>query len=133
MKQGNMLSPRRYEDSEHLLSSGSPFASMSTKQKAFVVRIRPDSTHGLDKLNVQLGRGWHVAKVAPLGGAGVGSRDNAPELCLAALVVIERHEDTATEVIAQAEEETEEIVEGEELSEESLSEEIEEGRNGGSA
>jgi hypothetical protein len=106
---------------------------MSAKQKAFVVRIRPDSTHGLDELNVRLGRGWRVVKVAPLGGAGVGSRDDAPELCLAALVVVEREDDTATEVIAQAEEDVEEIVEGEELSSETLSEEIEEERNGGSA
>ena len=106
---------------------------MSARQKAFVVRIRPDSTHGLDELNVQLGRGWRVVEVAPLGGAGVGSRDEAPELCLAALVVIEREDDSATEVIAQAEEEAEEIVEGEELSGKTLSEELEEERNGGSA
>lgn len=110
---------------------------MSTKQKAFVVRIRPDSTHGLDELNVQLGRGWCVAEVAPLGGAGVGSHEDTPELCLAALVVIERHEDEAAEVMAQAEEETEEIVdelvEGEELSSQKLSEELEEERNGGAA
>ena len=108
---------------------------MSTKQKAFIVRIRPESTHGLDELNVRLGRGWRVAKVAPLGGAGVGSQDDAPELCLAALVILERNEEAATEMIAQAEEETEEIVEeiveGEELSSEKLSEELEEERNGG--
>lgn len=108
---------------------------MSAKQKALIVRIRPDSTHGLDELNVQLGRGWRVAEITPMGGAGVGSHDEAPELCLAALVVIERSEDRAAEVVTQAEEETEEIVEeivdGGELSGEKLSEELEEERNGG--
>lgn len=107
---------------------------MST-QKALIVRIRPNSMHGLDELNVQLKRGWHVTKVTPLGGAGIGSREDTPELCLAALVIIEREEERATEVIAQAEAETEEIVEeiveGEELSGETLSEELEEERNGG--
>jgi hypothetical protein len=99
---------------------------MSVRQKAFVVRIRPESTHGIDELNVQLGRGWHVVKVAPMGGAGVGSPESdPPELCLAALVVAERREDrdeAAAEVVAQAEEETEGVVEGimhgEELKEE---------------
>lgn len=108
---------------------------MSTKQKAFIVRIQPNSTHGLDELNVQLGRGWRVAEVAPLGGAGVGSHENTPELCLAALVVIEREEGTTAGVMTQAEGETEEIVdeivEGDELSSEKLSEELEEERNGG--
>lgn len=113
---------------------------MSIRQKAFVVRIRPESTHGLDELNVQLGRGWRVVEMSPMGGAGVGSReDDAPELCLAALVIAERREDegkTTAQTMAQAEEETEEVVEeivqGEELSSEELSEELEEERNGGS-
>jgi hypothetical protein len=112
---------------------------MSIRQKAFIVRIRPESTHGLDELNVQLGRGWRVVEVSPMGGAGVGSHESAsPEICLAALVVAERREDAdeaAAEAVAQAEEETEEVVEeivrGEELSSEELSEELEEERNGG--
>jgi hypothetical protein len=108
---------------------------MNDKQKAFVVRIRPDSTHGLDELNVQLGRGWRVVDMTPLGGAAVGSRDDTPELCLAALVVIERGEGEAGAVLAQTEEETEEIVEelveGDELSSGKLSEELGEERNGG--
>lgn len=110
---------------------------MSMQQKALVVRLRPDSIHGLDELNVQLGRGWRVAKVSPLGGAGVGEHEGEPELCLAALVIIERREEAASEVMVQAEEETEELVdelvEGEGLSEQKLSEELEEERNGGSA
>lgn len=109
---------------------------MPAKQKALIVRIRPDSTHGLDELNVQLGRGWRVVEVAPLGGAGVGAREGTPELCLAALVVIEREDDEAADVLAEAHEEPEEIVEdlveGDELSTEKLSEELKEERNGGS-
>lgn len=109
---------------------------MDTQQKAFVVRIRPDSTHGLDELNVQLGRGWRVVKMAPMGGAAVGSREgDEPELCLATLVVIERHEEAAADMMAQVETEPEEVVdelvEGETLSSEKLSQELEEERNGG--
>lgn len=88
---------------------------MNAHQKAVLVKIRPDETHGLDELNVALGRGWHVVHATAMGGAGVGTQDGLPDLCLAALVVIERGSDAVLAPLV-AEEEPEDhandIVEG---------------------
>ncbi len=95
-------------------------------QKALIVRTDASGTHGLDELNVKLGRGWRVASATPLGGGGGA----AAAFCLAALVVIERSDELALDVMEQVEEEPEELLEeisegnGAGLSEE-ISEEIE--------
>ena len=81
---------------------------MSTTQKALIVRAGPTSTHGLDDLNIELERGWRVAEVAPMGGAGGATASPV----VAALVILEHHDDPdaepalATEVVEEVEEET---------------------------
>ena len=84
---------------------------MSTNQKALIVRTGPEESDGLDELNIELERGWRVAEISPMGGAGGG---DAP--VLAALVILE-HRDRpeqepkiATEAIEQVEESPEEVV-----------------------
>jgi hypothetical protein len=85
---------------------------MSTSQKAMIVKTGPDGHAGLDELNIELDRGWTVAEVAPMSGAG-GATD-AP--VVAALVILE-HDDRpetepkiATEAVDIEQEETEEVV-----------------------
>lgn len=98
---------------------------MATHQHALIVKTGPGPqyTHGLDELNVRLERGWRVVQMAPMGGASVGSAGTA-ELCLATLVIIERAEEPAAEVMEKVEEKPEEVVEemvegnGAEISEE---------------
>ncbi len=80
---------------------------MNMQQKALIVRTGSGSTRGLDELNMKLGRGWRVAHLAPMGG---GASREAEALFLAALVVIERAEEPATEVLEQVEEEPEELL-----------------------
>ena len=84
---------------------------MSTNQKALIVRTGPEESDGLDELNIELERGWRVAEISPMGGAGGG---DAP--VLAAVVILE-HRDrpeqepkVATEAIEQVEESPEEVV-----------------------
>lgn len=55
-------------------------------QKALIVRTGPNGHDGLEALNIELERGWRVAKVAPMGGAA----GPAETPCHAALVILER-------------------------------------------
>lgn len=83
------------------------------QQKALIVKAGPEHTYGLDELNVKLSRGWRVVQMTPMGGAGVGPGDDGEaELCLAALVIVERAEEEAAALVEQVEEEIDEIVEG---------------------
>lgn len=83
---------------------------MGSKQKALIVSShlggRP---HGLDELNLALGRGWRVVHVSPMGGAGVGTGPD-PTVCLAALVVLERGDEAQAELPMLAEEEADEVL-----------------------
>lgn len=81
-------------------------------QKAMLVRWNAHRAYGLDELNIALNRGWRVAQVTPMGGAAVGSPEEGSELCLAALVVIERHDQAESSVLHEVEEELDELVEG---------------------
>ena len=81
-------------------------------QKALIVRTGPDGHEGLKELNVHLEKGWRVATVSPMGGAGEAA--GAP--CHAALVVLERRgsDETATvavEALERAESEAQSVVE----------------------
>lgn len=102
------------------------------KQHALLVTTGSEQTRGLDELNVRLQRGWRVVQMTPLGGAGAGPADGNSPVCLAALVIIEREEERAAEVMGQIEEEPEEVVE--EIVEgdgTELPDELERERNGG--
>lgn len=73
---------------------------MSQAQKALVLRAGPETTEGLEELNIELERGWRVADVSPMGGAGGAT--SSP--IVAALVILEyddEQEDPA-EVAAKA-------------------------------
>jgi hypothetical protein len=77
---------------------------MKTHQKALVILTRPGDRHELDDLNIALRRGWRVAHVTAMGAAGIGTENGLPELCFAALVIIERDHDDAEALPALAEE-----------------------------
>ncbi len=83
---------------------------MKHQQKAIIVQTGPGKVHGLDELNIALGRGWLVAHVTPMGGAAIGSRDDAPDWCLAALVIIERSNGAMEDVLEAIQEESEEVL-----------------------
>lgn len=80
---------------------------MSLNQKALIVRAGPTSSSGLDDLNIELERGWRVAEVAPMGGAGGATSDPV----VAALVILEHRDEEspepslATETVEQVDEE----------------------------
>jgi hypothetical protein len=79
-------------------------------QKALIVRTGPDGHEGLKELNLELEKGWRVATVSPMGGAG--AVEDAP--CHAALVVLERRGEGATvavEALERAEREATSVVE----------------------
>lgn len=80
-------------------------------QKALIVRTGPDGHEGLEKLNLHLEKGWRVATVSPMGGAGEAG--GAP--CHAALVVLERRggkgTTVAVEAVERAESEAKSVVE----------------------
>jgi hypothetical protein len=79
-------------------------------QKALIVRTGSEGHEGLKKLNRNLERGWRVATVSPMGGAGEAGE--APSH--AALVVLEqRGEGTtvAVEAVERAEREASSIIE----------------------
>ncbi len=79
-------------------------------QKALIVRTGPDGHEGLKELNLELEKGWRVATVSPMGGAGAAG--DAP--CHAALVVLEQREEGATmavEALERAEREATSVVE----------------------
>ncbi len=79
-------------------------------QKALIVRTGPDGHEGLKELNLELERGWRVASVRPMGGAG--DAGDAP--CHAALVVLERRDNgasVAVEALERAEKEASSVVE----------------------
>ena len=83
---------------------------MKTQQKALVVMTGPGRVQGLDELNIALGRGWRVVEVAPMGGAAVGGPEATAEMCFAALVVIERADEAAAELLEAVEEEPEQLL-----------------------
>ena len=79
-------------------------------QKALIVRTGPDGHEGLKELNVHLEKGWRVATVSPMGGAG--EAEGAP--CHAALVVLEQRDEGTTvaiEALERAEREASSVVE----------------------
>ena len=79
-------------------------------QKALIVRTGPDGHEGLKELNVHLEKGWRVATVSPMGGAG--EAEGAP--CHAALVVLEQRDEGTTvaiEALERAEREAPSVVE----------------------
>jgi len=82
-------------------------------QKAVIVRTGPEGHDGLDELNIELERGWRVARVSAMGGAG----DPAEGPTHAALVILdrrERDEPSPAAAVAALEEigaESEEVVE----------------------
>lgn len=80
-------------------------------QKALIVRTGPDGHEGLKELNLELERGWRVARVSPMGGAG----DAGDGPCHAALVVLERRDEegatVAIEAVERAEREATSVVE----------------------
>jgi hypothetical protein len=90
-------------------------------QRALLVTTRPDEIHGLDELNVALSRGWRVACATAMGGAGVGTQDGMPDLCFAALVIIERDEEEAAAELQAREEEEADAERGEDVPAASLS------------
>ena len=55
-------------------------------QKALIVRTGPDGHDGLEELNIELERGWRVARVTAMGGACTEERT----VTHAALVILER-------------------------------------------
>lgn len=82
-------------------------------QKALIVRTTPEGHDGLTELNVELERGWRVAEMTPMGGAG-GATESP---CHAALVILE-HRDSdpsgpavAAQTFEEVEEEAEKAVE----------------------
>lgn len=74
---------------------------METQQRALIVTAGSDKHRGLDELNIALGRGWRVAHVAPMGGSGASRKEPR----FAALVIIQREENSTAEVLHQTEEE----------------------------
>lgn len=86
---------------------------MSITQKALIVRTGPDGHDGLDELNIELERGWQVAEVAPMGGAGGAT--SSP--CIAAIVILESSDDTQTDpavaaaTVEEVEDEADDVVE----------------------
>jgi len=76
-------------------------------QKALIVRTGPDGHEGLKELNLHLEKGWRVATVSPMGGAGEAG--GAP--CHAALVVLERRDAEGTTVAVEAVERAESTAE----------------------
>jgi hypothetical protein len=98
---------------------------MRTTQKALIVKTGPNGSEGLEELNIELERGWRVAEVAPMGGAGGASSSPFH----AALVILEGRdleepkpalaveelgdvEEEADEVVEEVVEEVDEVVEG---------------------
>lgn len=67
-------------------------------QKALIVRTGPDGHDGLEELNIELERGWRVAKVAPMGGAA----GPAETPCHAALVILEHSDEEAPTLAVEA-------------------------------
>ena len=57
-------------------------------QKALIVRTGPEGHDGLDELNIELERGWRVARVRPMGGANTEGEGPTH----AALVVLKRRD-----------------------------------------
>lgn len=82
-------------------------------QHAVIVTTGPEGHTGLEKLNVKLERGWTVAEVTAMGGAGTTA--DAPTH--AALVILERRSPNrpapaaAVAALEQVGEESEEVVE----------------------
>lgn len=84
---------------------------MKHEQKALIIKDSPTTTHGLDELNVHLKRGWRVAHLAPMGAAGNNTPDALSDRCFAAIVIIERTDQEAVDMLLQMEEEVEDLIE----------------------
>jgi hypothetical protein len=83
---------------------------MKTTQKALIVRTGPDGHDGLEALNIELERGWRVAEVAPMGGAGGATSSPV----VAALVILEHRDERPEAPVSTAEaveESTDEAIE----------------------
>jgi hypothetical protein len=82
-------------------------------QKALIIRTGPGGHDGLKELNIELERGWRVARMTAMG--GTGESDDAPTH--AALVILERRDrdqPSSAAAVAALEEigaESEEVVE----------------------
>lgn len=86
---------------------------MQTTQKALIIRTGPDGHDGLEELNIELERGWTVAEVAPMGGAGGATSSPV----VAALVILE-YRDEHPEAPVETEEAVRQILtEGYEVTE----------------
>lgn len=80
---------------------------METHQRAIIVTTGSEKSRGLDELNIALGRGWRVVHISPMGGSGASRKEPR----FAALVVIQRKENSTADVLQQVEEETD-VVDG---------------------
>ena len=69
-------------------------------QKAVILRTGPDGHDGLEALNIELERGWRVAEMSSMGGAETA----APAPTHAALVILERRDETPAAAVAALEE-----------------------------
>lgn len=84
---------------------------MKQEQKALIIKDSLSTTHGLDELNVHLKRGWRVAHLAPMGATGNSTPDATSDRCFAAIVIIERTDQEAADIMIQMEEDVEELIE----------------------
>lgn len=83
-------------------------------QKALIVRTGPDGHDGLRELNVELERGWRVARVTAMGGAGQIDEEAPTHAALVVLEHEERDQPSPTAAVAALEQigqESEEVVE----------------------
>lgn len=74
---------------------------MRQRQKAVVVMAEPGKAHGLDELNLLLGRGWRVVTATSMGGADAHTDKASPGPSFAALVIVEFAGDLAAEFLEQ--------------------------------
>ena len=84
---------------------------MKHEQKALIVKDAPETTHGLDELNLHLRRGWRVRHAVPMGAAGLSQQGAECAPCFAALIVIERDDRGEADMLLEAEEEMEGLIE----------------------
>lgn len=71
-------------------------------QKVILVTTGSQGTQGVTTVNRDLGEGWRVVQITPMGGAGSGESAR-----FAALIVLERSEQDAERVLEQTAEQAE--------------------------